>query len=278
MQEQPQIPTATYRLQLNRTFTFHDAAAIIPYLSDLGVSHCYMSPYLRARPGSMHGYDIIDHNSLNPEIGTPEDYEHFVTELKRHGMGQIVDIVPNHMGVMGSDNTWWLDVLENGKASEYADFFDIDWDPIKEELQGKVLVPILAEQYGNVLENGDLKLVFDADRGEFSISYHEHRFPVDPAEYPRILNLEIESLKEQLGAENEDFLELQSVSTGFSHLPAREDLNPEKRAERAREKEVQKRRLAALCARSHAVSEFLSQNVERLNGRPGDPHSYDALH
>lgn len=108
------IPTATYRLQLNQSFTFRDAAALIPYLSDLGVSHCYLSPYLRARPGSMHGYDIIDHNTLNPEIGSPEDYEMFVGELHRHGMGQILDIVPNHMGVMGSDNAWWLDVLENG--------------------------------------------------------------------------------------------------------------------------------------------------------------------
>ena len=130
-----QIPTATYRLQLNHTFTFRDAAAIVPYLSSLGISHCYVSPYLRARPGSAHGYDIIDHNALNPEIGSQEDYEYFVGELHRRGMGQILDIVPNHMGVMGSDNAWWLDVLENGEASDYAEFFDIDWEPIKDELQ-----------------------------------------------------------------------------------------------------------------------------------------------
>src|SRR5215472_14029570 len=128
MKRQDQIPTATYRLQFNQHFTFRNAVAIVPYLSALGISHVYASPYLRARPGSLHGYDIIDHNTLNPEIGTREDYDAFVDELHRHGMRQILDIVPNHMGVMGSDNAWWLDVLENGEASDYADFFDIDWD------------------------------------------------------------------------------------------------------------------------------------------------------
>src|SRR5262249_31790433 len=160
-----------YRLQLNRSFTFRDAAELVPYLAALGISHCYVSPYLRARPGSMHGYDIIDHNSLNPEIGTPADYTDFVAALHKRNMCQILDIVPNHMGVMGADNTWWLDVLENGEASEYADYFDIDWEPIKDELQGKVLIPILGDQYGNVLESGDLQLRFDEGRGEFSIFY-----------------------------------------------------------------------------------------------------------
>ncbi|HEY1272294.1 MAG TPA: alpha-amylase family glycosyl hydrolase, partial [Terriglobales bacterium] len=136
------LPTATYRLQFNRGFTFRDANALVPYLASLGISHVYSSPYFRARPDSMHGYDIIDHNSLNPEIGSPEDYDSFVAALHQHGMGQILDVVPNHMGVMGSDNAWWLDVLENGEASEFADFFDIDWQPIKEELRDKVLVPI----------------------------------------------------------------------------------------------------------------------------------------
>src|SRR5215469_9381987 len=193
------IPTATYRLQLNRTFTFRDAAAIVPYLSSLGVSHCYASPYLRARPGSMHGYDIIDHSALNPELGTPEDYAHFVEELHRHGMGQVLDIVPNHMGVMGSDNAWWLDVLENGEASQYAEFFDIDWNPVKDELQGKVLIPILADQYGIELEKAQFKLTFDSGHGEFSVFYQEHRFPIDPKEYPRILALQKERLQEKPG-------------------------------------------------------------------------------
>ena len=273
------VPTATYRLQFNRGFTFRDAAALVPYLAALGISHCYASPYLRARPGSMHGYDIVDHNSLNPEIGTAEDYEMFVGELHRHGMGQILDIVPNHMGVMGSDNAWWLDVLENGEASEYAEFFDIDWSPIKDELKGKVLIPVLEDQYGNVLERGDLKLAFDVERGEFSILYYQHRFPIDPSEYPRILNARWERLQETRGATHEHFLELQSIVTAFNHLPKRNGgLAPEKRVERNQEKEVQKRRLASLCGRSREIREFLLGNVETSNGNPDAPQSFEELH
>lgn len=278
MQRQDQIPTATYRLQLNRHFTFRDAAAIVPYLHSLGISHCYASPYLRARPGSLHGYDIIDHNSLNPEIGTPEDYEYFVQELHRHGMRQILDIVPNHMGVMGGDNAWWLDVLENGEASDYVDFFDIDWDPIKDELQGKVLVPVLGDQYGTALEKAELKLTFDSKHGEFSIFYFQHRFPIAPREYPRILGFNIERLQEKLGSTHEDILELQSIITAFGHLPERRNITPEQRAERNREKEVQKRRLAALCARSANILQFITENVQRINGSPDDPRSFDNLH
>jgi len=278
MQRQNQIPTATYRLQLNQHFTFRDAAAIIPYLSSLGISHCYASPYLRARPGSLHGYDIIDHNSLNPEIGTPEDYEYFVQELHRHGMRQLLDIVPNHMGVMGSDNTWWLDVLENGEASDYADFFDIDWDPIKDELQGKVLIPVLGDQYGTALEKAELKLTFDSEHGEFSIFYYQHRFPIAPREYPRILSFDIELLQQKLGSTHEDILELQSIITAFGHLPDRTALTPERRGERNREKEVQKRRLAALCARTAEINDFIKQNVERFNGSSNDVRSFDNLH
>ena len=278
MKRLDQIPTATYRLQLNPHFTFRDAAAVVPYLSELGISHFYASPYRRARPGSMHGYDIIDHSSINPELGTPDDYEGFVSELHRHGMRQILDIVPNHMGVMGSDNSWWLDVLENGEASDFADFFDIDWDPIKDELKGKVLIPVLAEQYGNVLEKGELKLTFDSERGEFSIFYFQHRFPVDPKEYPRILSFRIEPLREKLGPTHEDFLELQSIITAIGHLPDRHGAAPEQKVERNREKEVQKRRLAALCARSHDIKEFIAENVTTINGTPDDPRSFDALH
>src|SRR5947209_609709 len=121
------VPRATYRLQLNRDFTFRDAAALVPYLHELGVSHVYASPFFRARAGSMHGYDIIDHQSLNPEIGTEEDLDRLFATLREHEMGLVLDVVPNHMGVLGSDNPWWLDVLEHGQASPYADFFDIDW-------------------------------------------------------------------------------------------------------------------------------------------------------
>jgi (1->4)-alpha-D-glucan 1-alpha-D-glucosylmutase len=274
----PQIPLATYRLQFNRDFTFADATQLVPYLASLGITHCYASPYLRARPGSTHGYDIIDHNLLNPEIGSTEDFEKFVAALRQQGMGHILDIVPNHMGVMGSDNGWWLDVLENGEASSYAEFFDIDWQPLKDELQGKVLIPVLGDQYGSILDLGELKLTFDKEKGEFSIFYQQHRFPVDPKEYPRVLASGLERLEQSLGASHDDFLELQSLISAFNHLPGRQETAPEKRAERIRDKEIHKRRLAALCQRSSDISQFIEENVRKISGTPGDPSSFDALH
>jgi len=274
----PEIPQSTYRLQFNREFTFSDAIQVIPYLAELGISHCYASPYLRARPGSLHGYDIVDHRQINPEIGTPEEYERFVAGLHEHGLGQILDIVPNHMGIMGSDNAWWLDVLENGQASAYADFFDIDWYPLKGELQGKVLVPVLGDQYGTVLDRGELRLTFDQAGGEFSVVYFHHRFPIDPREYPRILSNRLGELEDRLGAQNEDMLELQSLITAFEHLPTKEESSPEKRAERIRDKEIHKRRLASLCSRSGVIAEFLERTVARINGSRGDSGSFDQLH
>jgi (1->4)-alpha-D-glucan 1-alpha-D-glucosylmutase len=273
-----QIPLATYRLQFNRAFTFLQAAEIVPYLAALGISHCYASPFLRARPGSMHGYDIIDHNSLNPEIGSPAEFDEFVSVLNRHGMGQILDIVPNHMGVMGSDNAWWLDVLENGEASPYAEFFDIDWQPVKDELQEKVLIPVLGDQYGNVLEKGELRLWFDQDKGEFSIFYEQHRFPINPREYPRILNFGIERLQQKLGAQDENLLELQSLVAAFRHLPARAESDTEQREERIRDKTIHKRRLSGLSWQSPAIRDFIQENVSKINGMPGDPRSFDELH
>lgn len=272
------VPLSAYRLQFNRNFTFAQAAEIVAYLAELGISHCYASPYLRARPGSMHGYDIIDHHHLNPEIGTPEDYERLVAVLHEHGMGQILDIVPNHMGVMGSDNAWWLDVLENGEASAYADFFDIDWEPMKDELQGKVLLPVLGDQYGTVLDRGELKLAFDAEKGEFSLWYFQHRFPVNPREYPRILSPAAEELGARAEAADDDLLELQSLISAFGHLPGPSETSPEKRAERIRDKEIHKRRLAALCARSHRAMASVDESVRKINDSRSDSGSFDQLH
>ncbi|MDP3841116.1 MAG: malto-oligosyltrehalose synthase [Oxalobacteraceae bacterium] len=272
------IPRATYRLQFNREFTFTQAEQLIPYLDALGISHCYASPYFKARPGSMHGYDIIDHNAFNPEIGGDSDFDRYVEALQRHGMGQIIDIVPNHMGVMGSDNEWWLEVLENGQSALHAEFFDIDWSPLKEELRGKVLVPVLGDQYGNVLESGGLRLVFDRQRGEFSIWYDEHRFPLDPREYPRITGRNWEQLAAKLGADHPQVLEFQSLNTAFGHLPPRTDLTPEQRAERSRDKEIHKRHLAALCAACGEIALFVQQNVDEFSGDPDNPQSFDLLH
>jgi len=271
------IPRATYRLQLNQNFTFAQAAELVPYLAALGVSHVYCSPYLRARAGSMHGYDIIDHNSLNPEIGSREDFEHFVAVLRAHGMGQVLDIVPNHMGVMGADNAWWLDVLENGPASVYAGFFDIDWQPVNVYLTNKVLVPVLGDHYGLVLERGELKLAFDASGGSFSVFYFENRFPVDPREYPRILERALRTLApaEQAGP---DAAELSSLIAAFGHLPEREQTGPEAIAERHRDKEVHKRRLAQLVREAPSMLEAVERAVRVMNGVPGEADSFEALH
>src|ERR1700757_2254099 len=153
-------PLSTYRLQFNSTFRFEDARKLVPYLAALGISHCYASPILKARSGSVHGYDIIDHTQLNPEIGTEDEFRQLVAELKAHGMALLVDTVPNHMGVGHGDNPWWQDVLQNGRTSAYADFFDIDWEPLKPELRNKVLIPILGSPYGDELEGGSIKLAF----------------------------------------------------------------------------------------------------------------------
>jgi (1->4)-alpha-D-glucan 1-alpha-D-glucosylmutase len=272
------IPRATYRLQLNRGFTFEQARAIVPYLSALGISHCYISPCLKARPGSMHGYDIVDHNSLNPEIGTAEDFDHLVATLHEHDMGLILDIVPNHMGVMGSDNAWWLDVLENGEASAYACFFDIDWHPLKDELHGKVLLPVLHDHYGAVLESGELKLAFQPSRGEFDILYRHHRFPVNPREYPRVLQHVVEKIKAEFSPDDLDLLELQSLRTAFGHLPARDEADRGDVLERNRDKEIHKRRLAELVARCVAIPAAIDEVVASMNGIPANSASFNELH
>lgn len=271
------IPRATYRLQFNRAFTFQTAAALVPYLAELGVSHVYCSPYLRARPGSDHGYDIIDHNALNPEIGSAGDFERFVTALREHEMGQILDMVPNHMGVMGADNGWWLDVLENGPASAYAGFFDVDWLPANPELANKVLVPVLGDQYGCVLERGELQVRFEPGAASLSVFYHEHRFPIDPREYPRILEL---ALAEVNPADPPDMVreELSSLMAAFGNLPARSDAAPERIAERQRDKESCKKRLAQLVARAPETREAIERALRALNGAPGERASFEALH
>lgn len=275
---EPRIPLSTYRLQFNRDFTFNQARDIVPYLSALGISHLYASPYFKARPGSRHGYDIIDHNRLNPEIGTDEEFEQLCATLAEHGMGQILDVVPNHMGVQGGDNAWWLDILENGPASVYAGFFDIDWAPIKAKLHGKVLLPVLGNSYGAVLDNAELQLRFAAEHGEFAIYYHENHFPVDPAEYPHILAYRIDTLSASLGRDNALLMEYQSLVTAFRHLPHRDEVLSERQLERRRDKEVYKRHLAGLVKQSSDIALFLEENLRIFNGTAGQSSSFDQLH
>ncbi len=273
----PKIPTATYRLQLNRDFGFACAAEIAEYLSELGISHAYASPYLKARPGSEHGYDIIDHNAFNPEIGGSHDFERFVGRLRDAGMGHILDLVPNHMGV-GSDNAWWMDVLEHGEASPYAEYFDIDWRPEEEGLRGKVLLPVLSDHYGTSLESGTITLAFDARSGELRVHVDGQCFPVDPGSYGSVLAHRLEALEQDLGRDAPDLLELQDLIASVRNLPTRSVADPERRVQRIREGAASKRRLAELCAASASVRHFVGGSVADCNGEQGDPASFDRLH
>jgi len=273
-----EIPTATYRLQVHRGFTFAQAAEVAPYLAELGISHCYLSPILKARPGSTHGYDIVDHAALNPEIGDVAAFDRLVQVLSRYDMGLILDVVPNHMGVGGDDNGWWLDVLENGPSSPYAAFFDIDWQPEWEALRGKILLPILGDRYGALLERGELRLVLEEERGELSVRYFGHHMPIDPATYPCVLGHRIAALEGELGRDHPAVLELESLTTAFRHLPPRTDTEPEACAERLRDKAILKRRLAGLCVEAPEIAAFVRRNVALFNGVAGDPRSFNHLH
>ncbi|MEJ2423633.1 MAG: malto-oligosyltrehalose synthase, partial [Candidatus Thiodiazotropha sp.] len=268
-----QIPSASYRLQLHRGFSFADAKELVPYLHQLGITHCYVSPCLQARSGSPHGYDIIDHGVLNEELGGEAGFDRFAAALRDRGMGLIMDMVPNHMGVMGSDNTWWLDVLENGPASLHARDFDIDWTSRAEPQLGKLLVPVLGDHYGSVLERGELKLRFDPAGGAFSIRYFDHLFPIDPAEYPRILGHDIARLEERLGGDSPQLMKFQSLITRFDNLPRRSESDPGSVAERNRDKEVHKAALSQLY-RDADIARYLDENLRTFN----DSSHFELLH
>jgi (1->4)-alpha-D-glucan 1-alpha-D-glucosylmutase len=277
LRERHHVPAATYRLQFNRFFTFRQARELVPYLDRLGVSDIYASPYFKARAESLHGYDIANHNELNPSIGTEADLDALLETLHRHGMCHILDTVPNHMGIGEEGNTWWMDVLENGRSSLYAPYFDIDWDPINTKLTNKVLLPILGEQYGKVLENKELQVSFAPEEGRFYLCYWEKTFPINPRSYQAILDYDKDRLLDELGRDSEPALEYQSILTALDHLPSHFETERERILERNREKEVIKRRLATLCAAESRVREFIEGNVERFNGVQGEPHSFDLL-
>jgi (1->4)-alpha-D-glucan 1-alpha-D-glucosylmutase len=185
----PAIPLATYRLQLTADFNFDAAAAVVPYLRALGVSHVYASPFMKARKGSSHGYDVVDHTKFNPELGGEEGFARFAAALKDNDLGLILDFVPNHVGVHYDDNPWWLDVLEWGPASPHAASFDIDWDQLPYRARGGVLLPIIGSSYGEALERGEIELRYDSDEGSFSCWYFEHRLPIAPERYGEMLRI-----------------------------------------------------------------------------------------
>src|ERR1700712_5462160 len=178
---------ATQRLQIHKDFTLDDATKLVPYFASLGISHIYASPLLKARAGSMHGYDVVDPRHINPELGGEPALKRLVSTLREHGMGLILDIVSNHMAVGGADNPWWLDLLEWGRRSPYADFFDIQWNPPDPLLEGQLLLPFLSSDYGTVLQAGEIPLRFDAEHGTFHAEHYQHLFPINPATYAPLL-------------------------------------------------------------------------------------------
>src|SRR5262245_53533469 len=238
------IPSSLYRLQFNQNFTFRQARLLVPYLDQLGIGDCYASPIFKTHPGSLHGYDICDHSQLNLEVGTEEEFKSLSDELQARGMGLILDIVPNHMSVAEDCNAWWLDVLENGPASQYAAYFDIEWRPVKPELENKVLLPILDDQYGTVLERGKLRLAYN--HGAFFLCHNDTRLPLTTRSYATILGYQLEQRAQQMPEDSIHLQELRSILTALNYLPEQTESSPERIAERRREKEVIKRRIAAL--------------------------------
>jgi glycogen operon protein len=264
---------ATYRLQLSPTFTLDDARDILDYLSELGVTDVYLSPIMRAASGSDHGYDVISHSELSPEIGGEAALERLSKALRERGMGLLLDWVPNHMGVAAGQNQYWDDVLENGRSSLCADFFDIDWQPVRDDLNDRVLLPLLGDQYGSELEQGKLVIVWEGN--DFKLAYYEHRLPLGPRSLLSVFELALSSLS--LAEDDPARQELESIVTALRHLPDRHETKLELKKERAREKQVIKRRLSTLREESTAVREALEQALAQVNGMVGIPASYDAL-
>ena len=211
------VPTATYRLQLTASFDFDAAATIVPYLKELGVSHVYASPFTKARKGSTHGYDVVNHTLINPELGGDEGFERLSDALRKHNLGLILDFVPNHVGVHFADNPWWLDVLEWGEASPHAVSFDIDWELLPYRARGGVLLPILGSAYGKALESGEIELRYDASEGSFSAWYFEHRLPIAPERYGEILQTIVKEAGAEDTSDGKRILDLTSRHHGLRH-------------------------------------------------------------
>jgi (1->4)-alpha-D-glucan 1-alpha-D-glucosylmutase len=251
---------STYRVQLTPGFGFDEAAATVAYLADLGVTHLYTSPVLQAAPGSTHGYDVVDHGRVSSELGGEAGHARLRATLREVGLGHVLDVVPNHMAVGGRDNAWWWDVLENGPASVYAAYFDVDWDPPESKLRDTVLLPVLGDHYGRVLEAGELHLVREG--GSFTIRYHEHAVPVAPRSLDRLMSAAAEACGND---------ELESVGAALGRLPLSTATDRESVRERHRDKEVLRSRLAALLDHDAEAAAAVDGQVERINGE------WDAL-
>jgi (1->4)-alpha-D-glucan 1-alpha-D-glucosylmutase len=266
------IPLATYRMQFHAGHTFAQAHAAVPYLAALGVSHLYSSPYLMARPGSTHGYDVTDPSRINPEVGSDDEHTAMCNELARHGMGQLLDIVPNHMAVLEAHNPWWDEVLEHGEAAAHARTFDIEWHPAAPEMQGRVLLPVLGDHYGRVLEAGELQLRFDADAGQFAVHYWDHRAPIDPRDYPAVLFAATAP-----AADEAAMAQVTSLLEAFGRLAPRDTTDAQAREARLRDTPQLRQRLAELARAHEWLRSWIASALHQLNGHTDEPGSLDAL-
>ena len=273
-EKQRTVPLSTYRVQLNDRFHFVDARRLVPYLQKLGITHLYSSPILMAREGSQHGYDIIDHNKLNPQVGTEEEFRQLVAELRQHGMQLLLDIVPNHMGVGHGNNPWWQDVLQNGRASVHADFFDIDWEPLKPELRHKILIPILGQPYGDALQTGNIRL--SLENGGFFVRYFDNLLPVDPQTIPQLFSAA--GNNDGSGEATAPGMELSSVLAALSRLPANSSKDPDEVRRRQQEVPELLDRLQQLLSQAPEIRSFVENRVCAVNGCAGDDASFDTLH
>src|SRR5947209_828476 len=261
-------PLVAYRLQFSSQFRFSDALQLVDYFSALGVSHLYSSPIVKARAGSTHGYDITDHNRLNPEIGSEEEFRKWTDALRNRGIGLVLDIVPNHVGI-SEHNPWWQDVLANGRSSRFAEYFDIDWCPLKPELENKLLLPVLGLQYGEELESGKIKLDFDT---EFFVSYYDKRFPVDL----RSLNIVLEPVIAKVRSQSGDLpeaKEMESWMASARELPPHSTTDPEYAQQRRRCIPPLKQQFILLAANPFGRN-VVESALELANGTPGEPRSF----
>ncbi len=274
----PEVPAATYRWQLHEGFGFRDATRLVSYLADLGISHCYLSPYLKAHPGSPHGYDIVDHGHINPEVGTEGARRAFVAALRANGLSQILDVVPNHMRVDDPENRLWWDVLAFGRRSRFARYFDIDWETPERPYEDKLVIPILGGQYGEVLESGAIALDFDVGLGGFVVRYYDHVLPIGPGSYPQLL-AEVAQSIQGLGPGDE------SIRQGISDLIALF----ERVAARAADAATAAEAAALLAEGARGIDAWVSGHARcrralkavlaRYNGAEGEgARRYDALH
>ncbi|HXC58216.1 MAG TPA: alpha-amylase family glycosyl hydrolase, partial [Steroidobacteraceae bacterium] len=260
---------AIYRLQLGPEFGFEAARQALPYLRRLGLSHLYLSPIFASRPGSTHGYDVTNHSQLNPELGGDEGFRALAVACKANGMGLVLDIVPNHMAVMTADNGWWLDVLTNGPASQFAGYFDIDWAPLRASMRNRLLVPVLGEPLGDVIDQHGIRLQFDPREGTFSACYGALQFPLDPHQYPLLMDAFMNTA-ESSPLDGDVQKKYADVRDAFAALPPARAAAHEVLALRDRGQKMAQQQLSRLCALHPAFAQRLESGLQHINQLPDE--------